>query len=442
MASLVSEKRFLEFEGLKALILKLGALREEYLGLIEDATTDIAEIVARLDALLKKDTDLNGRVGIAAGKEIVVAIVEYIEAIRAELGTLPEPAPGKDIYTRLAEIEADCKQLNTRVATLENEAFTSVTAEYDRENNKIRIGFGTTNAAATAAEGGLVPNKSITIDTSDFVVDGLLGQVHSVVVITEGDSKGAFEYITNGQGETEQKLVYPFEEIPADKRINGHRYLVFGFKVNETDGQGEPTAQKEQNIWVDLVDLHDNFEFAAAPDSDQYVKLAVQKSHTKGATQVTYTVSLGDQAVADFSLVEGNTDDPSGGKIRGVAQLHTDLKAAEANIATLKDEVETETTGLLDRTQVLEDEVRNGWTDNSGDAPVEVPGLLQRAADLEKWTKENVITVKEISDYFDYWVMGDVKSPDDPQDPFKAAAAKRAESLAGVKKDFTVAPEL
>lgn len=444
--SLVSDKRFLEFEGLKALIIKIGALREEYLTKFDEIDTANGELLARLDKLLKAETDLNGRIGISEGKEIIVAIVEFIEAMRAELGDAPEEI-SQTIYQRLEALEADCKQLNTRIDALENNALTSVAAEYDRVNNQIRVGFGTTKAEAVTSQESLVPNKSFTIDTSDFVIDGLLGDVHSVTVVTEGPEKGAFEFVTveGPEGPTvEKKLIRAYEDIPADKRIDGHRYLVFSFKVNETDQEGEATVEAEKDIWVDLLDIHDNFKFKAVPTGDPYINLSVETIHNASAsTDVTYTVSAGDKAVEDFNIVEGNhIPDPDGApgvKNRGVLQLDTDLKAAEKDIDKLQEEIETPETGLLDKVKTLEDEVRNGWTDDESN---EIPGLLDRTTALEKWTSENIVTVEEINDYFDYWVMGDVKDPDDPSDEFKAAADKRKETLANIKKDFVQVPEL
>lgn len=464
-STLVSDKKFVELEGLKALIVKLGALREEYLSKIGDLAQGEADILKRLDALLLADTDLvTDHPGVVApGKEIIVCIVEFIEKLRKELGDTPaDEIAKKTVYERLAALEADCEQLNERIDKLEADAFTSVATEYDKLNNQIRVGFGTTKAEAVVAKDGLVAGKSFTIDTSDFVVDGLLGGVRSVTVLKDDadlpqadatiDGKtgpGAYEFVTGPDGAVKLKKCYEVAEIPADKLVNGRRYLVFKFKVNETDGEGDPAVKAEKDIWVDLVDLHDNFSFKALPADDAYIKLEVKSAHKgSGSTEVTYTSSLGDKAVEDFKIVEGeHIADPVGApgvKNRGVLKLDADLKAAEKNIEKHEELINGTTehpeTGLVKKVEVLEGEVRTGWHDD--EAGVDVPGLLDRAAALESWTKENIITADGINEYFDYWVMGDLKNPDDPTDPFKAAVDKRKETLKNIKRDFTQAPEL
>ena len=456
-STLVSDKKFVELEGLKALIVKLGALREEYLDKIGDLAQGEADILKRLDALLLADTDLvvDHPTVVAPGKEIIVCIIEFIEKLRKELGDTPaDEVAKKNVYERLAALEADCKQLNTRIDALETEAFTSVATEYDKLNNQIRVGFGTTKAEAVTSKDNLVDGKSFTIDTSDFVVDGLLGDVHLVTVLIEqagleeGETPGAYEYVTE-KGKVTKKKYCEIDAVPGDKRIDGRRYLVFKFKVNETDGEGTATAKAEKDVWVDLVDLHDNFTFKALPADDAYIKLEVKSEHkSAGSTEVTYTSSLGDKAVEDFKIVEGeHVADPTGApgvKNRGVLKLDADLKAAEKNIAKHEELINGTTehpeTGLVKKVEVLEGEVRNGWHDAVADA--DVPGLLDRAAELERWTKENIIPADGINEYFDYWVMGDLKNPDDPADPFKAAVDKRKETLKNIKRDFTQAPEL
>lgn len=458
-STLVSDKKFVELEGLKALIVKLGALREEYLDKIGDLAQGEADILKRLDALLLADTDLvtDHPTVVAPGKEIIVCIIEFIEKLRKELGDTPADEVAKrNVYERLAALEADCKQLNTRLDALETEAFTSVATEYDKLNNQIRVGFGTTKAEAVTSKDNLVDGKSFTIDTSDFVVDGLLGDVLSVTVLLEGKDipqadatidgntgRGAYEFVTDPKdGKVKLQKRYEASEIPQGKDINGRRYLVFKFKVNETDGEGTATAKAEKDIWVDLVDLHDNFTFKALPADDAYIKLEVDSTHMGSAsTAVTYTSSLGDKAVEDFKIVEGeHVADPDGApgvKNRGVLKLDTDLKAAEKNIAKHEELINGTTehpeTGLVKKVEVLEGEVRNGWHDTVAD--VDVPGLLDRAAELERWTKENIIKVDGtdgINLYFDYWVMSDKPN----------AVDARKKALAAIKTEFDVVPEL
>lgn len=458
-STLVSDKKFVELEGLKALIVKLGALREEYLDKIGDLAQGEADILKRLDALLLADTDLvtDHPTVVAPGKEIIVCIIEFIEKLRKELGDTPaDEVAKKTVYERLAALEADCKQLNTRIDTLETEAFTSVATEYDKLNNQIRVGFGTTKAEAVTSKDNLVDGKSFTIDTSDFVVDGLLGDVLSVTVLLEekdlpqadatidgNTGRGAYEFVTDKKdGKVKLKKRYESSEIPQGKDINGRRYLVFKFKVNETDGEGTATAKAEKDVWVDLVDLHDNFTFKALPADDAYIKLKVDSTHMGSAsTAVTYTSSLGDKAVEDFKIVEGeHVADPDGApgvKNRGVLKLDADLKAAEKNIAKHEELINGTTehpeTGLVKKVEVLEGEVRNGWHDTV--AKVDVPGLLDRAAELERWTKENIIKVDGtdgINLYFDYWVMSDKEE----------AVDARKKALAAVEKEFTVVPDL
>ncbi|MDQ9826368.1 hypothetical protein RFZ44_24025, partial [Acinetobacter sp. 163] len=75
-------------------------------------------------ALLLADTNLvtDHPTVVAPSKEIIVCIIEFIEKLRKELGDTPaDEVAKKTVYERLAALEADCKQLNTRIDALETE---------------------------------------------------------------------------------------------------------------------------------------------------------------------------------------------------------------------------------------------------------------------------------------------------------------------------------
>lgn len=403
MSTKVSDKKFLELEGLKTLMDRLGVLREEYLTRLATVDAVNVEQTARLDALLKKETDLTEDLGLTEGKEIIVAVLDLIKEMRAELGTKPESVT-KNIYTRLAELEEATTDLTNRVAALEMEAFTSVVTEYDRTANEIRVGFGTTKAEATAAAGSLVPNKSFIISTADFIIDGMLEKVESVMVSTQ-DPTGAWEGIPEGNP------AYTLDEVPEDKRIDGHKYLVFTFIVNETDGVGNPVTPAKQTIWLDMNDLYKDYMFDYGSPDSEYVTLSLAETiSSQDIHNIKYTVALTDKAKQDFSLVEGTYNLSDTETNRGILRTEADLKTVE------------------DKVSRLEGEVRNGWINDDGD---EEAALLDRVSTLEAWTHQSIPTA-DISNYFDYWILGDTEE----------AAAKRNEVAGEVKTDFTEPPTL
>ena len=126
---------------------------------------------------------------------------------------------------------------------------------------------------------------------------------------------------------------------------------------------------------------------------------------------VTIKVALGAAQKAVNNLVEGNTQyegKPVGENYRGVADLNKALDAeieareavgtAAAEVKTIADrlveKVETEGTGLLDRTTAVE----------------------ARVDDLEQWTNTQFLSPKWVEDYVEWTITGKTGEAPNPSD--------------------------
>lgn len=371
-----TEKLYLDQVGLKALIDKIGEFYDEYKKYTGENDSNIEEIIARLDELYIADT------GDGSASGLVKDLQDLVAGLRADLGNAADAAGDATAFARIAQLEAEVQAAGTglldRTSKLEAESFAKVEAAYDKEGKKVNVKF------KNAAGEELGEGTSFDIDTTDFVIDGMIKNVHLVTIKDDGS-------VDWPDGDA--------HEIPAEyAQMHGKKFFVFCFNVSENVGTGEAVNV----IWVPADELFNDYDFKAA-GVDDYVKLAVEEvnpSTSNKVNEVTYTITLGQKAIDDFALVEGTyteaepSDPHHATPYRGIKDLNKGLEAAEADIDKLQQEVETPDTGLLDRTAQLEEEVQAAET-----------GLLDRTAELENWVETKVIPVKNINDVFDYYVF-------------------------------------
>lgn len=407
MNQFASDKKYLELAGLKALIIKIGAMRAEYM----EQNADINDILAKFEARLKAiepdaneawlDYDFNEN----PNRPKLSMIMDWLNDLRAEIGNFPVSGE-KSIKSRIDELENVVLDpeagLAKRVTDLENGSFASVEysdAEEVKANHKWEASFKNAKGEELA---------KIALDTKDFVIDGMLGAVKMISVIERGakilDVETGEEY---GAGSAE-----PWATLVAESAFknNEERYLVFSFKTEDSDGHVDSdnnyTDKQLQNIWVSVKDLHDNFKFKA--EGADFITLDVATVHAaKGETDVVYSVKLTDDAVELINKGLGNVEG-----IRSYDDIDTDLHTAEDDIKTLQDQV---VNGFNEKNG----DNGNGLEADGGEHAKE--GLLTRAnkleqrmdaaeghiEDVEAWINEDgVINVEWVNDYFDYIVFG------------------------------------
>lgn len=419
MNQFASDKKYLELEGLKALIIKIGAMRAEYMGQNEEVHRILANLLARLDAIVAPDGEDANKLPVTDSYDyedgtLFECVAKYIQDLRDELGAT-DAAGANPVYARLDQIEDWVKNgftdedgtvyagLLDRVKKLEAESFATVEcsdAEEVKANHKWEASFKNAKGEELA---------KIALDTKDFVIDGMLGDVKMISVIERGakilDVETGIEYTA----ESEQ----PWATLVAESAVknNEERYLVFSFKTEDSDGHvggnDNNYADKQlQNIWVSVKDLHDNFKFKA--EGADFITLDVATVHAaKGETDVVYSVKLTDDAVELINKGLGNVEG-----VRSYDDIDTDLHTAEDDIKTLQDQV---VNGFNEKNG----DNGNGLEADGGEHAKD--GLLTRAnkleqrmdaaeghiEDVEAWINEDgVISVDWVNDYFDYIVFG------------------------------------
>lgn len=436
MNQFASDKKYLELAGLKALVIKIGALRAEYMGQNKEVNDVLADLTARLDAIVAPDGKDANILPVTDSYDysegtLFECVAKYIQDLRNELGAT-DAAGAETVYARLDQIEnwvnngfdvegvdeegnattVHYDGLLDRVKKLEDESFAQVecsTAEEVKANNVWKAAFKNATGKVLG---------EIELNTSDFVVDGILDAVRLISVVEPGNkivdlSNGGIEYDGATVGAEE-----PWHTLIAESQGKnaGDRYIVFSFKTVNQDAEDvvdpdkDPTTPTEKplsNIWVSMHDLHDSFDFNSAVDekSVAYVDLSVDTHHTTtGSTNVVYTVKLTDEVVTILDKLLGKVEG-----VRSYDEIDADLHAAEDNIANSQDDIKQ-----------LQDYVANGFEEqpgengNSATEPETKKGLLERANDLEDtmgevigWINEDgIIPVKFVEDYFDYIVFG------------------------------------
>ena len=105
MNQFASDKKYLELEGLKALIIKIGALRAEYMGQNEEITRFFNNLLERVNKIVAADGDVDNGLPVTASYDytegtLFECVAKYIQDLRNELGATD--AAGKDTVYALS----------------------------------------------------------------------------------------------------------------------------------------------------------------------------------------------------------------------------------------------------------------------------------------------------------------------------------------------------
>lgn len=434
MNQYASDKKYLELMGLKALIIKIGALRAEYMEQNDEVNRILANLTSRLDAIVAPDGEDANVLPVTDSYDysegtLFECVAKYIQDLRNELGAT-DAAKAEPVYARLDQIEDWVKNgftdedgvaydgLLDRVKKLEAESFAQVEcsdAETVKNEHKWEASFKNAKGEELA---------KISLDTKDFVIDGMLGDVRMISVV----EKGASIIDLSDGTKYEAGAAEPWATLIAESAMknNEERYLVFSFKTKDSDGHDAENDdnykddQKLQNIWVSVKDLHDNFEFKA--EGNDYIVLDVATKHTAdGSTEVVYSTNLTDDAVELINKGLGKVDD-----VRSYDDIDKDLATAEDDIKLLQDQV---VNGFNEKNG----DNGNGLEADGGEHAKE--GLLTRAnkleqrmeaaeghiEDIEAWIDEDgIVPTAWVEDYFDYIVFGGGAAANTRNDAYKA----------------------
>lgn len=388
MANFASDKMFLSQTGVQALIKKIADIRKEILEGQTGIANDFAELSSLVDNIIAKTE------GGVIAKGMLANVIAEAEALRNELGEVPADA-AKTIYARLADAETAINNLIAGDLTedfndLKSKAFVDAVSTYDSANQKVKLSYK--NAAGAEV-------KLIEIDTADFIVHGMMEDVNTVTIESS-------------------KVTLPdgtVLDVPADvMEHKGDKYLVFRFKLAHENADSDIAHDELKAVWVNVHQLFNDYNFAGVSDDEDYVTVvATETPSAVAAAQnlVTIKVALGDAQKMVNSLVEGKTQyegKPVGENYRGVADLNKALDAEIANreadkaaaaevksaVDRLVEEVETEGTGLLDRTTAVE----------------------SRVDDLEQWTNTQFLSPKWVEDYVEWTITGKTGEAPNPND--------------------------
>lgn len=291
---------------------------------------DLSIIRNNIKALNAKLNDVCEKLGVS--NTLFDCVAKYIYELRDELGAAAD-ATDKTVYARLDQLEdwvnngfsvddeggtVHYDGLLDRVKKLIAESFAGVEytdAETVKANHKWEASFK--NAAGEEL-------AKIALDTKDFIIDGMLGDVKLISVVVPGT-----EIADTATGTTHvaaEDLEEPWKTLVAEsatKEIGG-RYLVFSFKTKDSDGHEDPENnyvgdQKLKNIWVSVKELHDNFVFTA--EGNDYITLTVTNTHnTKDESAVVYSAALTTEAVELIDKCLGKTEG-----VRSYDKINTDL---------------------------------------------------------------------------------------------------------------------
>lgn len=433
MNQFASEKKYLELDGLKALILKIATMRDEYMGNNEEIVDALGALLSRVDLIVAPEKvdpdDKNASMNVLPATDsytytegtLFECVAKYIQDIRNELGAT-DAAKAETVYARLDQIEAwvndgfDAEDgthydgLLARVAELERAAaddfvanVTCTDAEVVKKDNKWEAVFTSKSGKELA---------KIALDTSEFVIDGMLGDVKLVSVLDKGtlvkDLGTGNEYGLDTDDAAWLTIVNE-----SGTRENGERYMIFSFKTTEA-GVQTPTFAEEatalRNIWVSLKDLHDSYDFATEADPAEYITFEVANKHTLDSAQkITHSVALTADAVKALDwILKGD-----GANINDYATLNADVDAAQADITDLQDKV-------INGFEEVDGENGSDAIEGSTGGTHHQDGLLTRANNLEKratnleedmagvtdWIENSTIPNAFIEAYFDFAVFG------------------------------------
>ena len=442
MSQFASEKKYLELDGLKALILKIASMRDEYVGQSEEVVAALGALLARVDLIVAHGTP--DEAGNASDNVLPATdsydytegtlfecVAKYIQALRDELGATADKK-ASTVYARLDQIEdwvnngfdtedgTHYDGLLARVAELERAAKDDLVALVEcsteqevKENNKWEAVFKSRSGKELAKIG---------LNTSEFVIDGMLGDVKMISVVNKGT---AVRDLGTGTDYTITDAAEPWLTIINESatRENGERYLVFSFRTTEAgvstpDFAGVATGLK--NIWVSVKDLHDSFVFGAASDPTEYITLEVAEPvHTAdGATRIVYTTKLTADAVKALDwILKGDV----AAKIDSYNVLNADVDKAQKDVADLQGKVISGFEEVDGDNGSVTPEGSTGGTHHQDGLLTRANRLEKRADDLNEdmagvtdWIENHMIPTAFIRDYFDYTVNDKVfdKAPE------------------------------
>lgn len=436
MSQFASEKKYLELDGLKALIYKIGELYgiiNDNQGKTDDAIaallTRLNLIVAAADPAEDKENSFDNILPVTDSYDytegtLFECVAKYIQDLRNELGATADKKDNT-VYARLDQIEAWVNEgfdaedgthydgLLARVAELERAAEDDFVASVEctkpevvKAENKWELTFKSRSGKEL---------KTVTLDTSEFVIDGMLGDVKLVSVVEPGDK--VYDLTSGTEYDANADEPWKTVVLESQGRMPGERFMVFSFKTTEAGEQtpgfaGEATDLK--NIWVSLKDLHDSYDFKAVSDPTEYIVLSVPEKpehSATGAQIVTYTAKLTADAVKALDwILKGDAD----AKIDSYDVLNADVDKAQEDVADLQDKVINGFDEVDGDNESAVPEGSTGGTHHQDGLLTRANRLEKRATDLEEdmagvtdWIENHMIPVDFINDYFDYVVLGE-----------------------------------
>lgn len=262
-------------------------------------------------------------------------LIEKIAGVNKEIG---EKIVGLENANKAQDGKIDKNEKS--ITRIDQSAFIDVKCAQDTVNNKVVLTF-----LPKDPKDGEEP-KTATIDTSAFVLDGMLGDVKLVVVSTKeelvpGAGPGAYEITGYNTDGTIYKKLYDLGDLANEHKINGERFLVFKFNITDHDGNLKEGIEAHQTIWINVRDLHDSYNFEAkngiadvevlvngetktvARDITKYFKLSADEARiVKGESIVTYTLTPTADFIKNMDLVDGTMG-------RGVAAIDAALESVE-----------------------------------------------------------------------------------------------------------------
>lgn len=394
-------KKYLDSEGLKALIIKIAEIWKAHTGVAKD----VSKLIERVDEIYKVDEKTGDVTG------ILKDVRDLADQLRAELGEAKDTkaADFKSVYARLDEIEKAAAELEPRVAKVEKESVAKLTSEYKTETKEVVV-------TAKNAAGEDLADATFTINTTDFVVDGMISKVIMVTAIKpEGYNSGV--YVVNDDPAQTPVLAKDFlhdETKPVDvangpklwtdedtesqvwwEKNEGKKFILMRFNTSVKGEHDTAIGRGYKDILIDTQILFNDTEYSVENEAVKYFGFDIQTENASkddnNVLSVVYKVSLTDAGKKTFELVNGEAKDATGAIIRGVEKLHEDLGLAEKAIEEIKakDAEQDETITALDgRVTTLEETVQG----------------------ITKFIEEGAIKVPDMVAVFDYYVYG-IKNP-------------------------------
>ena len=321
-------KYYLNEEGLKALIAKIKA-NDEKLAALMGLSLDTDITAEGFKPLVER---------IAAIEEsAATGIQEALDAIEALKGILdydsaswpkddqsnPKPLSEvlSDITDNFASVNSDIEDINGRLDNVED-AFNDLTFIQNDDDQVITIEF-------KRADGSSKPTDTIRIDTTNFIVHGILSKASQITLTSQnvmlydvdedGDSEICYK---NGDDyiQLPKNVLCDLANLDPDSDITGisiddiqrnlpANYLLLTFGTHPSPD--DPSIHDQETpVWVNVNNMVKQYDFTNADDD----LIGVAKSESAGTTLVTITST--DKLRAAFAkleiLIDGLTDEETG----------------------------------------------------------------------------------------------------------------------------------